>query len=134
MAKFEGVQFVSQIAYLPADSREGIAELTEGMIIVDSPVLESPEATAFSENVKSNYGEVSALDGYYTLALSDALNNLVHAANQTSDSSIAMHEYLVNSPLVGWLAYGSSFEGQSFLPGIEAAVFKILDGEAVNQK
>lgn len=134
LSKFEGVQFVSQIAYLPADSREGISELTEGMIIVDSPVLESEEATVFSDNVKTNFGEVSALDGYYTFSLSDALTNLVNAANKTSDNSIAMQEYLVSSPLVGWLAEGSSFGDKNFVPGIEAAVFKITDGEAIIQK
>lgn len=134
LSKFEGVQFVSQIAYLTDESREGISELTEDMIVIDSPVFSSAEASAFAENIATNHGEVSALEGYYTLALSDSLTNIVHAANNSSDSSMAMQAYLTTNPLVGWLADGLSFEGKSFVPGISAAVFKIEDGKSVLQK
>jgi branched-chain amino acid transport system substrate-binding protein len=133
LSKFEDIQLVSQIAYLTDESREGIAELANGMIVVDSPMVDSPEANAFYENVEANFGEISALKGYLTLSLSDALTNLVAAANAVGDDSVAMREYLANNPLVGRIADGIKFDGMSYLPGVKAGVFQIIDGKAVLQ-
>ena len=133
LSKFEGVQLVSQIAYLTDESRAGLEGFAEGMIVVDSPVYESEESLVFAENIENNYGEVSALKGYYTLSISDVLTNLVNAANNSTDNSVAMHDYLTNNPLVGKLADGIELNGKSFLPEITAAVFKIEDAKAVIQ-
>ena len=133
LSKFEGKQLLSQIAYLTDESREGIAELAEGMIVVDSPMVDTPEANSFYEEVETNYGPIPALKGYLTLSASDALTNLVNAANAVGDDSVAMREYLANNALVGKIANGIEFDGMSFLPGVRAGVFKIEDGKAVLQ-
>ena len=133
LSKFENIQLVSQIAYLTDESREGISDLAEGMIVVDSPMVETSEAVAFYENVETNYGPIPALKGYLTLSLSDALTNLVHSANQVGDDSVAMREYLVSNSLVGKVADGIDLEGNSFLPGVKAGVFLIQDSKAVLQ-
>jgi ABC-type branched-subunit amino acid transport system substrate-binding protein len=134
LSKFEGVQFVSQIAYLTDESRAGLDELTSGMIVVDSPMINTQEAEDFYSLVETEYGSIGSLKGYLTLSLSDALTNLVNAANNSSDNSVSMHEYLTSNPLVGKLADGIELNGKSFLPEITAAVFKIEDGKSVLQK
>ncbi len=133
LSKFEGVQLVSQIAYLTDESRAGLIDFAEGMIVVDSPMINTPEAEAFYSLVETEYGTIDSLKGYLSLSLSDALTNLVNAANNSTDNSVAMHEYLTNNPLVGKLADGIELNGKSFLPEITAAVFKIENAKAVIQ-
>ena len=133
LSKFDGVQLISQIAYLTDESRDGISELAEGMIVVDSPMVDTPEANAFYENVENNYGEINALKGYLTLSTSDALTNLVNLANKSSDNSVEMREYLVNNPLVGMIANDIELDGNNFLPIKQTGVFEIVDGKAVLQ-
>ena len=127
------IQLVSQIAYLTDDSRIEFPEVTEGMILVDAPAVQSPAGQEFIAQVKANQGEIPKLEGYLTLSLHDALYNLVAAANAVGKDSVKARDYLVSNKAKGLAVEGQKFEGKNFIQGFEAGVFKIQDAKAVAQ-
>lgn len=124
------IQLVSQIAYLSDDSRSDFSDLAEGMLIVDAPNIQNQKSLEFIQNIKDNKGEIPKLEGYFTLALHDALYNLVEAAKNAGTDSIAARDYLISNKAKGLATEGLKFEGKNFIQGFKPGVFKVIEGKA----
>ncbi|MBT6143009.1 ABC transporter substrate-binding protein [bacterium] len=129
-ADFEDTQLVSHIAYLADETREGVAELAEGMIIVDVPKMTSDDIMQFQANVEQKHGGVSNFGGFFVATTHDTLVNLVELANEVGEDSVALRDALVADELVGFVAGGLSLGTNNFLKGVQAAVYVVTEGVA----
>jgi len=126
--QLDGVQIVSQMVYLSKDIRDSAPETAEGMIIVDTPFLDSAEFISFKESFET---DVTNHTDYLIASTHDALVNMINVYRNSAPG-----EHVSNfgtAKLSGFISEGESFGGKTFLEDVETAYFNVVDGEVVQQ-
>ncbi len=129
-SELEGVQLISQIAYMSAEARQDASSLSEGMMIIDAPSIQSEEMNQLKKSLSAptNY-----LGDFMTATSHDALINLVRAYNDSYSNGTTLRQELTENPLQGIVAGGKSFEDKNFLQGIKTGLYIVQEEEAVYQ-
>ena len=126
--QLEGVQLVSQMVYLSKDIREASSQTAEGMIIVDTPFLDSEEFISFKNSFEI---EVTNHTDYLIASTHDALVNMIKVFRKSKAG-----EHISNfgtSKLTGFISEGESFNNKTFLEDVETAFFVVENGSVVNR-
>lgn len=128
--ELDEIQIISQLAYLGSDTREDAESLAEGMMIIDVPDIIDADFKEFKASIGS---ELQMHSDFLIASTHDAMLNLISFAlkNDVDDPSFISN--FANMKFQGFIADGKSFDKGSFLQGLKAGVFKIVDGNPVLQ-
>jgi branched-chain amino acid transport system substrate-binding protein len=121
-------QFVSQIAYMNADVRAKAPEAIEGIVIIDTPTVTSPEFLAYQDRIAVKKGPLKNMGGYFTESTIDSLHILLELAKRHDGNVEKMRNSLSTETFRGWLGE-IRFDGHSFVQGIPSARFVVRNGK-----
>ena len=126
----DGVQIITQLAYLGAETRSDVAELAEGMMIVDVPEVVSLDFAEFKNSIDTEFQMHS---DFLIASTHDAMLNLLTATIQAKQQNSDVLSTFRNLDLQGFISEGKTFDGETFLKGLDAGVFVIENEKPVLQ-
>jgi len=122
-----------QYAYISETALAAAPELTNGMIIVDAPKINSDELTAIVNEIESTKGPLKDLGVYYTAAYLDDTKIITSLINELGNDPVAVQKALKERTFSGYISNSIDFRNSSF-PGVAGGIYKVIDGKAVYQQ
>lgn len=107
-------------------------DVTDGLIVVDAPRVDSEDFLAMVAEVTETQGAVDAIGNYYVASTYDALMILTDLIMEHDADVDAVRNALATESFDGYLGSGLSFDGETFVQGVGTANFEIRDGELLN--
>jgi len=120
------------IAYMEEEALKIAPNVTNGMIVVDSPNLIDKELLALKKSIEEEKGTLSALGVFFTAASLDSLTLLSDLIIENGEDVKAVKTALTSKVLNGYVGE-IDFRNSNFA-GIKGGVYKIIDSKAVFQK
>ncbi len=122
-----------QIAFIAPEVLSIAPEKTEGMIVVDSPSINSPELLALKSQIETTKGTLADIGTYFTASTIDDLNVVTSLIAELGNDPKAVREALVSREFKGYISDNINFKNSSF-PGVGAAVYVVHNGAVELQK
>jgi len=128
--RIDGVQLLSHFPYLSDKVRASAGSVTEGMIIVATPVITDSRI----DMIKSAAGkEFKGLDDFMIATVADGLRNLVAVVEAAKRNQTNPMQELVNKKLDGIAVEGLKFGNSNMLNGYESGIYQVVGGKAVGE-
>lgn len=131
---WEDKDLFTHIVYLPNSIRESSGDVSEGMVIIDSPTSTTPELEKILEEIKEQYGATETIGAFFTTTSLDTLNIAVDMAVEFDDDTEKMQQAMRKRTFDGYSSKtGIYFGKNSFPQNIEMGKYIIQDGKAIYQ-
>lgn len=130
---WEGYKVFGQFAYVSEATLAVAPEITDGMLIVDSPNIQNEELITMIKAIEAEKGTINDIGVYYTASTIDALNVVTSLINELGENPEAVRNALVSRTFSGYISDNIDFRNSSF-PGVLGGVYIVKDGKAEFQK
>lgn len=130
---WSGYKLFGQVAYLVDPGRAPAGDFSEGMIVIDSPSIDSSEFRAMKDEIlKAKGGTFADLGDYYTASSIDAVNLMTSLIIKNGNDPIKVQKDLSTGKFKGYVG-SIEFNGHNFVTLNLSGKYLVQNGKAVLQ-
>jgi branched-chain amino acid transport system substrate-binding protein len=133
MKNWTGYKLFGQVAYLVDPGRAPAGDFSEGMIVIDSPSIDSPEFRAMKDEIlNARGGTFDNLGNFYAASSMDAINLMTALIVKNGNDPEKVRNELSTGKFKGYIG-NIEFSGHNFVRLALSGKYLIQNGKALLQ-